>query len=275
MNIQCIFSDLDETLLTKDHHVSQTNQAAIKRARAQGVKFVPTTGRGYQMTTTILKEIGTFDQSNEYVIAFNGAMIVECKDFKELYFNGLDYETTKRIYFEGLKYHVCILIFTTDDIYLFHPTADEIARKEKQKVHYTIIDDDDLSFLKDKRIAKIVFSKWNEMDFLHQVAQEMEPLINGQLEVGYSSNRYLEFNRLGVSKGKAIQILAKHLHVPISACMGIGDSENDRTMLETVGVSVAVENAVPSIKAICNIVSKTDYEHDAVAKIIDEYVLMD
>lgn len=275
MRISCVFSDLDETLLTRDHHVSLQNQEAIKKVCLQGVKFVPTTGRGPQMTTTILKEIGLYDKANEYVIAFNGSMIVECKNFKELYFKGLDYKTTNSIFLAGLKYHVCILIFTTDDIYLFHPTTDEILRKQKQKVHYTIIEDDDLSFLKEKRIAKIVFSKWNDMAYLHQIAAEMEPIINGQLEVGYSSNRYLEFNPLGVSKGKAIEMLASHLQVPIAACMGIGDSENDRKMLETVGVSVAVANAVPSIKALCDIVAPDDFEHDAVAKILEEYVLTD
>ena len=74
-----ILSDLDETLLV-NHHVPQENQKAIMKARQKGVKFVPATGRAYNMIQEILKEIGTYQQKDEYSICFNGGLIVENKN---------------------------------------------------------------------------------------------------------------------------------------------------------------------------------------------------
>ena len=51
-----ILSDLDETLLV-NHHVPLVNQKAIQYARNHGVKFVPATGRAFNMISEILKEI--------------------------------------------------------------------------------------------------------------------------------------------------------------------------------------------------------------------------
>ena len=76
-----MFSDLDETLLV-NHHVPKMNQEAILKAREQGLKFVPCTGRAFNMIPEILKEIGTYDQEGEYSLCFNGGLIVENKNNK-------------------------------------------------------------------------------------------------------------------------------------------------------------------------------------------------
>ena len=80
-----MFSDLDETLLV-NHHVPKMNQEAILKAREQGLKFVPCTGRAFNMIPDILKEIGTYDKAGEYSLCFNGGLIVENKDNKVLHF---------------------------------------------------------------------------------------------------------------------------------------------------------------------------------------------
>ena len=89
-----MFSDLDETLLV-NHHVPKMNQEAILKAREQGLKFVPCTGRAFNMIPDILKEIGTYDKAGEYSLCFNGGLIVENKDNKVLHFKGLDFKQAK------------------------------------------------------------------------------------------------------------------------------------------------------------------------------------
>lgn len=267
-----IFSDLDETLLTSDHHVPMVNREAIAKARANGVKFVPATGRGYEMTKQILKEIGIADQENEYVIAFNGGMIVECKDFKELLFQGLDYEIVEKIYRFGQNYDVCIEIFTPEGVYLFHANQDEIDRKTKQKANFYVVEGDDISFLKTHRLAKIIFQK-KDMAYLQNIALKMQPWTNGLVEVSYSSSRYLEFNRLGVNKGQALLWLANYLHIPIQQTIAIGDNENDISMLKSAGFGVAVKCAQPHIQALADDVTEKDYFEGAVAEMIEKYIL--
>lgn len=267
-----IFSDLDETLLTSDHHVPKINQVAIAKAREKGVKFVPATGRGYEMTKEILKEIGIADQENEYVIAFNGGMIVECKDFKELLFQGLDYDVVEKIYNFGKNFDVCIEIFTPEGVYIFHANKDEIARKTKQKANFHVIEGDDLSFLKTHRLVKIIFQK-RDMAYLHDLAHQMTDITDGVVEVSYSSSRYLEFNHLGVNKGQAAKWLADYLGIDIMDTIAIGDNENDVSMLQVAGLSVAVKCAEPHIQALADTVTTRDFYEGAVAEMIEKYVL--
>ncbi len=60
-----------------------------------------------------------------------------------------------------------------------------------------------------------------------------------------------------VSKGKALNLVAEKLDIPIDDFMAIGDSENDVEMLESVGFGIAVANAHPSLKRIADYVTES------------------
>lgn len=267
-----LFTDLDETLLNSDHHVPKINQEAIAKAKQKGVKIIPATGRSYLMTTEVLKEIDIYDKENEYVIAFNGAMIVECKDFKEILFQGLSYEITKEIFDFGIQYDVCPLVFTTENIYIFNPDPDEIARKTKQKANFKILENSQFEILKNERIAKIIFMKLDN-DYLHDLASQMTHITDGKVAVSYSSSRYIEFNQMNVSKGQALKWLANYLGITIEETIAVGDNENDITMIQEAGLGIAVSCAKDEIKAIANDVTKRDFYDGAVAEVIEKYIL--
>ncbi len=55
-------------------------------------------------------------------------------------------------------------------------------------------------------------------------------------------------------KGTGVKIIAEHYGVPLSDTIGFGDSMNDVEMLETVGVSVCMENGAPPVKKISQII---------------------
>lgn len=267
-----LFTDLDETLLNPDHHVPQVNIDAINKAKEKGVKVVLATGRSHLMTDVTLKEIGNFDQEGEYIIAFNGAMIVEAKGFKEVLFQGLTYETTKELFDFGINYDVCPMVFTEKNIYMFNPDPAEVERKNKQKANYMILKNDEFYKLKDERIAKMVFMKLDD-PYLHEVASHMTHLTDGKVAVSYSSSRYLEFNQMNVSKGQAVEWLSNYLNVDIKDTIAIGDNENDITMIKTAGVGIAVKCAKDDIKAFADDVTERDFYEGAVAEAIEKYIL--
>lgn len=269
--IKYIFSDLDETLLV-NHHVPQVNIDAISQARAKGVKFIIATGRSHLMTEEIQKEIGVYHQKDEYQIAYNGGVILECQDNKVLRFKGLDYKTCLEICEVGFKKDVTIGVFTLDGVYFFQPTAYEIERKIKQKTEFVILKKDEISSLKDKQIVKIFFSN-DDLSYLMNIAKEMLPITLECLEVAYSSNRYLEFNALGVNKGEALVWLCEYLGGSIEETMAIGDSGNDISMIKTAGIGVAVKSAVDEVKQIANEITTRDYMEGAVAEMIEKHVL--
>ena len=56
----------------------------------------------------------------------------------------------------------------------------------------------------------------------------------------------------GVSKAVGIQKLVEALHKDIKDTIAFGDGRNDLEMLETVGIGVAMDNAVPEAKAVAD-----------------------
>ena len=61
--------------------------------------------------------------------------------------------------------------------------------------------------------------------------------------------------------------LADHLGIPREATLAVGDSENDRAMLEKAGVAAVMANGMEQIRKLADIVSENDNNHDGVAEI--------
>ena len=60
--------------------------------------------------------------------------------------------------------------------------------------------------------------------------------ITGDLDVSYSSNRYIEFNHQGVNKGQGLKKLADILGVDIKDTIAVGDNFNDLSMIKVAGL---------------------------------------
>lgn len=266
-----IFSDLDETLLV-NHHVPDFNIKAIKEARNKGVKFVPCTGRAFNMIDTILEELDAKDKEDEYSVCFNGGLIVENKNNKILHFKGISYELCKKVFDYGKHLDVCVMVFTVDCCYLFHASEDEVARKIQQKAKFKICEEYDMSFLKEDKIAKILYQR-ADMDFLTNIVDNLPKELADDLNIGYSSNRYIEFNAPGIHKGYGIEWLCNYLNIPVEASIGIGDNYNDVDLIKTASLGVAVACANDDIKELAQYVTTKDYDEGAVQEVIEKYIL--
>lgn len=267
-----IFSDLDETLLV-DHRVPQFNLEAIEKAKLKGIKFVPCTGRAYFLVQDILKDINTYDVQSEYSICFNGGMIVHNKNHEILHFKGLDFKTAQALVLNGDKYDANVLIFTKDRCYMYRPLDTEVERKNRQKCPYDIIDSNDISFLKNDSIAKVLYVR-ADMTYLKKVVSDSSDFIDTlDVEVTFSSGRYLEFNAKGINKGYGIGWLCNYLGFDVSQSIGIGDNYNDVEMIKTAGLGVAVSSSADDIKQLAGYVTNKDYFEGAVKEVIEKFIL--
>ena len=75
-----------------------------------------------------------------------------------------------------------------------------------------------------------------------------------------------------MSKGEGLKKLAELLGVTIPETMALGDAENDLSILKEAGLSVAMGNAVPAVKELCDVETGI-CEENGWAQAIDEYVL--
>lgn len=265
-----IACDLDETLIGSDRRISPRNRDAIRQALELGIKFVPTTGRGYASVQGILREIGLYDEKDQYVVSYNGGAITENCGNKLLYFNGLTFEQAELLFQRGMLYDVCIHVYTLETVYVYNFVPNEQAYL-RGRMEVDVLKEPSIDFLRERPIGKILFNSIN-MDYLHQIESDLYELTKG-LEIYYSSARYLEFNPQGVSKGSGLLRLADLLGVRREDIIAIGDNFNDRSMIRAAGLGVGVRNAVEEIKPDCDYITNAAYDQDAVAEVIERFVL--
>lgn len=265
-----IVCDLDETLLNDDRTISTRNIKAIKKAQACGIKFVPATGRGFNSVTETLKELGLYDQEDEYVISYNGGAITENKGNRLLHFDGITFELAQELYTRGLNYNVCIHVYTKDMVYAYNYWQEEIEYLAG-RMEVTEIFDKNLDFLKGQEIVKVLYMN-TDYDYLNKIEIELKD-ITKKIDVSYSSNRYIEFNHRGVNKGAGLLSLTKLLKTDLTNTIAIGDNFNDLSMIKAAGLGVGVKNSVAGIKAECDYITKASNNEGAVAEVIEKFVL--
>lgn len=265
-----IACDLDETLLGPDRHVSPENRDAIRKARERGVRFVPATGRGFTSVQGILRELDLYDRPGEYVLSYNGGAITENRGNRILHFEGLTFEKTQALFQRGLAYGLCMHVYTQDTVYVYNFSKDEEAFL-RGRMEVVLPEENSIDFLRGQPLGKILYNS-TDMDLLNRIEGELSDL-TGDLEVSYSSARYLEFNPRGVSKGAGLLRLAKLLGVDPRETIAIGDNFNDRSMLRAAGLGVGVANVVEAVKPDCDYITEAAYDQSAVAEVIEKFIL--
>lgn len=76
----------------------------------------------------------------------------------------------------------------------------------------------------------------------------------------------------GVNKGAALRALVAILGVPMEQTLALGDDENDIPLLQAAGLGVAMGNARDEIKAVADVVTRSNGE-DGWAAAIEQYIL--
>ena len=265
-----VVCDLDETLLSEDRKVCLRNRQAIERARELGVKFVPATGRGYRTVEGTLDELGLLGKEKEYVISFNGGAITENKDNRLLHFEGITFAMADELYKRGLAYDVCIHVYTKEVVYVYNYVQKEKAYLDG-RMEVTEIFEKNIDFLKGQEIVKVLYMN-TDWSYLQEIEDGLRD-ITGNMDVSYSSNRYLEFNWKGVNKGNGLLRLAGLLGVKREETMAIGDHINDLSMIRAAGLGIGMQNAVEAVNEACGYITKATNNAGGVGEAIEKFIL--
>jgi Cof subfamily protein (haloacid dehalogenase superfamily) len=281
--IKCIATDMDGTLVTGAHIITKENREAILAAQAKGVEVVVATGRSYEEARFVLEEEGLKCP----MILVNGAEI-RTEDGTLIGENPIDkreaIEIAKTlsehdIYFEA---YTSKGTYTNDrekglalivDIFLsINPGADREFIQNEAKERFAegnihIVESYDQLFQsEDYKILKfLVFSFDDEK--LTTASKALQYFKN--IVVSSSAKGNIEITHKMAQKGVALEQFVKERGISLSETMAVGDNFNDVSMLERVGRSVAMGNAAPEVKAICDFVTATN-EESGVGKAIME-----
>lgn len=276
MNIKLICTDMDGTLLNDDHTVSEENKKALKYAINKGIIVAITTGRLFTSANYYRNLTGI----NAPIISSNGAYIRDKFSDDIIYQNPLSLEESLEIY-SILKNFNVNLFFNTFN------TA--ISNKEFVNDHPYEINNRDIKNSNEKTLfihkedltglleeSKDTILKAICIDYSKNNPEEISKARlaiknTNKFEVVRSNEYNFEIMKKDTTKGSAIKTLAKTLNIKPSEIMCLGDGENDLSMLEIAGVSVAMGNAPDYVKEKAHFITDSN-NNSGVAKAIYKFV---
>lgn len=265
-----IACDLDETLLNSERKVSEADKVSILKAKEKGVRFVLATGRGYTTVQNTLEEIGLKGLKDEYVISFNGGALTENYNNRVIAFNGITYEQAEELFNAGLKYDVCIHVYSMDAVYGWNVPQHEYDYV-KGRAEIIPLESPSIEFLKGQNIPKVLYMN-TDFNYLKQIQDELGELIS-DMDISFSSGRYIEFNAKGINKGFGLKKLAEILDVDIKDTIAVGDNYNDLPMIETAGLGIGVANTVEGMKSLCDYITEAKHDQNPITEIVEKFIL--
>ncbi|APX72449.1 Cof-type HAD-IIB family hydrolase [Companilactobacillus allii] len=269
-----IVCDLDETLMNDDGSLSEKNVAAIKAATAKGVHFVPNSGRSYTSFQNDLEKMNLRDQPNEYSISYNGGLVLENKDNRPLIVNAMPFDVAKSVFEIGAaNKKAATHVYTQDKLYIFNPATDDSMYLKNRGVSFSTMTTPDFDQFEGQNIMKVIMAL-ETIDERKEMRKDVEEQVDpSKLAVTFSSGRYVEFNPSGIDKGSAAIQLGESLNIKPEEIIAAGDNSNDLSMLKVVGLPVSVANGIDSVKAVAKYVTEADNNHDALAEVINKFIL--
>ena len=253
-------SDMDDTLLTTDKKISEENKSAIEYFMSEGGYFAFATGRVPMGARLGLAYI----VPNTPIVCYNGAGIYDFRSERLLWLRSLDKGASAVAELvEKNMPQAAIEVCTDDKVYCCRTNWIIRRQFEIEQFEDTYSDFRDIP---EEWVKAIFMVESEEIPELRELIGKSE--FADRYNFIQSSPHYYEMLPKGASKGDAMLELAKLLGISPEHTIGVGDNENDLTMVSMAGIGVAVANAIPEVRSAADYIT-VDNDHSAIKAVIE------
>ena len=270
MNHKILFVDLDATLLSDDKSVSQRNREAIKRMLKEGHYIALATGRSVESGRGVARELDLVVPGC-YMIAFNGAVLYDCAADRILMQRSIPIEVVQELFERAKRAGLYAQTYNKTDVLTTRHSKELDYYIGKASITYKL-SENVLDALEEEP-QKVLLIALERKERLARFQKNNMKWEQGKCSSFFSSREYLEYCPWGTSKATGVVELAKILNMPADCTIAIGDEQNDIPMIREAHVGVAVKNGIQELKAAADYVTENDNNHDAVAEVIEKFIL--
>ncbi|MDR0403312.1 MAG: Cof-type HAD-IIB family hydrolase [Treponema sp.] len=244
--IKIIAFDLDGTVLNSGKEITARTLEAARKARSAGVYIIPATGRQLDDIPRPLKEL-----ASSFIITNNGAQVYKMPEGSLELSACYKTETALPLIrdlrnFNGMIFGACDTAGVFDNKGRGFESG-VTARKmtNSWRGGYPLADIESL-IREGKRFIKLVML-FEDMAERRRAFDAFLP--REDLYVTYFAGDNIEILPAGINKGTALEFAAGKLNIDMKNVMALGDSDNDKEMIQKAGLGVAMGNAEEVLKA--------------------------
>lgn len=235
-----VASDLDGTLLSPDHLLSSYAKETLKLLTAEGVHFVFATGRHHIDVAQIRDNLDI----QAYMITSNGARVHDT-DGTLVFSHDLDRDIAADLL--GVVHNdadIVTNVYRGDEWFMNRHRPEEMKYFKEAVFNYTLFEP---GLLETDGISKVFFT-CDDHEKLLPLEQAINARWGDRVNVSFSTLTCLEVMAGGVSKGHALEAVAKAMGYSLKECISFGDGMNDAEMLSMAGKGCIMGNAHQRLK---------------------------
>jgi Cof subfamily protein (haloacid dehalogenase superfamily) len=255
LDIRLVAMDLDGTLLNVNRQISPENVRALRLCEQKGIKMVMASGRGYESVRRLALEAGL----NSPMITSNGARVDMSPDGPMLADYPFEPELARQVYEIMLQSGIYFVLYARNGSFRSgardgNPEMQKIEDKATQWIKKIegmelMQVDADQKALEEALRGTYKFAAFTQDEpGLAALKERLKAETPCSLSSSWFDN--VEVMRPGAGKSLALEDLARKLDIKQAQIMAFGDHLNDLDMLESVGMPVAMENAVEPLKRV-------------------------
>lgn len=268
MRYQAVAFDLDGTLLSPNAVILESSKQAIQKAREKGVKVFFVTGRHHTAVRPYYTEIGL----DTPVVCCNGTYLYDFQHDKVLLGNPLTAEQASDLInqAQALGIHTAVYFRDAMTYEQLNPHFTKLQKwvqscQENVRPNVHQVEKFQKEIDKGTTVWKVLISDPDLKKMQHFV----EKLPLDQFSPEWSWVDRVDITRAGNSKGAMLAELLKIEGIDPLNVIAFGDNFNDISMLEFVGLGIAMGNSEPEVQQSANKIIGSNSE-DSIAKALTE-----
>jgi Cof subfamily protein (haloacid dehalogenase superfamily) len=270
-DVRLVVFDLDGTLLNSKHEISEYSLLAIRELLKKEIVIAIASGRIFTMLEGYIHTLN----HQGFVISSNGGGIDDLSKhqrIKQVYLDPSDSEKivlfcySQQIECNILKRQSCYFPMQSVRISRFDNYNKIAIEKGLSPIVFNryerTIDDYAL-------IEKILIYENNPMK-----VKKVKKFIETHTQLAYTSSGdgLMDVSSQEVSKGRAVEIIAKELGISLDQVCVFGDYDNDVSMFKTAGIAIAMGNASHQAKKHADFITLS-HDEEGIAYAIREILL--
>jgi Cof subfamily protein (haloacid dehalogenase superfamily) len=264
-DIRLLLADVDGTLVTHDHVLTEAAKVAVADLGKAGIAFAITSGRPPRGMSMLIEPLAI----TQPIAGFNGGVFVH-PDLSVIETHLLDPAAAKKALDLILGQGLDAWVYTETEWLIRDPNAAHVAR-EAGTVQF---DARVVPAFTDEHLAhavKIVGIS-DDLDKVAACETAAQQALGDTASAARSQPYYLDVTNPQANKGGVVTTLSKMLGIPPAQIATIGDMPNDVLMFKKSGISIAMGNASDQVKAQATGVTDSN-EADGFAKAVRRFVL--
>jgi hypothetical protein len=254
--------DLDGTLLASRRELDPETIDILRKIEGMGVSLAIVTGRpGFGA-----KDYAALISESTYFVGSNGAVVGRVDQEEHISVSAMTKETVKKLFEISAELEVLPFLYTDKKICILNTEAARRAMVHsswhhwKENPHLYVIDSEEqfMAYVmsEEAKITKANLLLPNDAA-IKKAIRLLTESERFALE-DFSHFGVIEVVEKGMNKSLGIAKLREVLKVDQKDILAFGDGENDREMMLYVGHSVAMGNAIQSIKDIADRIADTN-----------------